>query len=77
MVERWGVLCRSRNQLDGYRQHIAFRRLMPVLFMTRREAREWIRSEYGYMRDRPDLRAEPHGWLAPMPCKVRIELSGD
>jgi hypothetical protein len=77
MTERWGALCRRRNQLDGYREHIAFRNCMPVLFHTRAEARQWIKDNYGYMRDRPDLRAEPHGVLATVPCKVRISLSGD
>lgn len=43
-----------------------------LLFRTRSEAREWIEKEYGYLRTRPDLQAEPHGWKMPIPVRVVI-----
>lgn len=44
----------------------------PVMFTTRKECREWINKEYGYIRYRKDLRGYPHGWRVPQPVKLRI-----
>ena len=74
-VVRWGALWRDNNRLDGKREHLCFENCLPVLFTTRREAREWIISRYGYIRTRMDLRAEPHGWRLPVPVRVRIEVA--
>lgn len=52
-----------------------FRELRPVLFRTRREAQLFIAKEYGYLRHRPDLRAEPHGWRMPKAVKVEVTLT--
>jgi hypothetical protein len=71
---RWGALWRQYNSLDGYRSHIIHRELMPVLFITRREARAWIAKEYGYLKTRPDLREEPHGWKMPIPVQVEVVI---
>jgi hypothetical protein len=49
-----------------------FENLMPVLFMTRSEARQWIDQKYGYIRSRKDLRTAPHWWRMPIPVKVRV-----
>ena len=74
-IERWAVLWRSDNRLDG-----RTRRFMlngdwnPVLLRTRAEARQWVRKHYGYIAQRPDLQTEPHGWKMPLPVKVRVTL---
>ena len=71
----WGVLWRSRNKLDGAREHLVRRDCVPALFRTRREAREFIDREYGYIRKRQDLRAEPHGWKVPVAVKVTVTVT--
>jgi hypothetical protein len=69
---RWGVLWRSRNTLDGKREHLVGHMGMPALFRTRREARAYIANSYAYIADRPDLRKEPHGWQTPVAVRVAI-----
>lgn len=73
MKWRWGLLWRSRNRLDGLSEHLIFKDCLPVLFVTRREAREYADTQYGYIRLRDDLRNEPHGWM--MPSVVRVWFS--
>lgn len=68
----WGVLWREINQLDGVTEHLMFDQLQPALFRTRQEARDWIEEEYGYIRTRPDLHTEPHGWKMPIPVRVKV-----
>lgn len=46
----------------------------PLLFTTRSEARRYICERYGYIKTRPDLQAEPHGWKMPVPVRVAVEL---
>ena len=70
----WGALWRSDNKLDGKRQHLINDLCLPVLFRTRREAREWIETRYGYIRKRDDLRMEPHGWQMPIAIRVKVLL---
>ena len=67
-----GALWRSENKLDGKREYIIREKAYPKLFRTRAECREWIKQGYGYIADRPDLQAEPHGWKMPIPVKVEI-----
>jgi len=73
----WGIEWHTRNRVDGDQRHLiwapepgpgAFR-----LFRTRRECRAYIEGRYGYIRTRPDLRAEPHGWLLPRAVRVTVE----
>lgn len=73
-IRRWGVLWRSDCRLDGKRERFMFRDLQPALFKTRREARAWIKESYGYIAERPDLRAEPHGWKVPQAIRVAVTL---
>jgi len=73
--ERWSVLWRSKNSLDGDRSFIMWENCSPLLFQTRDEARRYIRSHWGYIAKRRDLRREPHGWFMPKPIKVRVILS--
>ena len=61
----WAIVKRSVNRLDGDRGYLNGTVQHPSrtqLFDTRREARKFIESKYGYWRNRQDLRAEPHGW---------------
>lgn len=68
----WGGLWHSENKMDGVREHLLFRDCLPVLFRTRREAREFIQEKYGYIAKRPDLQSEPHGWRVPKPVRVNV-----
>ena len=72
---RWGALWRSENELDGRTRHIICDHERPVLFITRDEARAWIREEYAWLKKRGDLRREPHGWRMPVPVRVEIRLA--
>ena len=74
-VEMWAGLWRSQNRLDGRTEHLLFHGCMPQLFRTRAEAREFIKKEYGYLADRPDLKREPHGWKIPIAIRVKITIS--
>jgi len=76
-VTMWGALWRSENLLDGPVRHLMFAEpwIAPALFRTREQARDWIRRHYGYLRGRPDLRREPHGWRMPKPVKVTIAVA--
>lgn len=71
-IFRWGAMWHSVNSLNGEVRHLMCRGLMPVLFLKRKESVAWINQHYGYIRNRPDLRLEPHGWRLPKPIKVRI-----
>lgn len=76
-VERWGVLWREESSLDGKREHLCFESLLPVLFVTRAQAREWANDRYGYIKTRPDLKAEPFGWKMPVPVRVTVSVSAN
>lgn len=73
----WGVLWLSTNLLDGNNEHLIFDRLHenrgpgPSLFKTRSEARKFRDKHFGYIRTRPDLKAEPHGWKLPRVVRVK------
>lgn len=68
----WGVLWRSKNSLDGTTEHIMCDGGLPKLFRTRKQARQWIDAEYGYIMRRPDLRAKQHGWRLPLAVRVVV-----
>lgn len=69
----WGLLWHAENRL-GVTKHVVYDHALPALFHTRREARAFAESKYGYIRERPDLRAEPHGWH--MPQAIRVVITG-
>lgn len=74
----WAAQWHSCNALGGEVRHLIRETpgdLTPILFRTRREAREWIREQYGYIAKRADLRAEPHGWRTPKAVRVSIVVS--
>lgn len=72
----WAAKWSQTSQLDGRREHLILRTWQTFkpdrLFNTRKECREWIEKDYGYIRTRKDLRAEPHCWRVP--CAVRVEV---
>lgn len=73
MINIWAAEWHSRNSLDGDRRYIILGNdCLPLLFRTRRECRAFIKEKYGYIADRPDLRAEPHGWQMPQAIKVKV-----
>lgn len=69
----WAAMWRANNRRNGLTEFLIRRNCLPKLFKTRREARVWIEKNYGYLKEREDLRAEPLGWLLPRPVKVRVE----
>lgn len=68
----WAVEWHSRNRLDGETRDLVLENGLPVLFCTRQKTRDWIEQKFGYIRQRPDLLAEPHGWRMPRPVKVVV-----
>lgn len=67
----WGLLWNSYNQADGFSQYLLYDNCRPLFFDTREEARHYARLKYGYIKERKDLRDEPHGWRMPIPVKIR------
>jgi hypothetical protein len=72
MTQLWAPKWTSKNHTDGVTSHLIWDNLLPALFRSRRECREFIEHKYGYIRNRPDLQREPHGWKMPRPVKVTI-----
>ena len=71
--EAWAVKWRSVNLLDGLWEHFIFHPVgFVALYNTRREAIAARDSEFGYIRNRPDLREEPHGWKLPSIVRVSV-----
>ncbi len=69
----WAILWRQNSRsVDGPDFHIMHFNGIPLLFRTREACRKLISERYGYIRDREDLKAYPHGWM--MPQAVRVEL---
>ena len=61
------------NKLDGISEHLMRdENCVPALFKARHLAKAWIEKRYGYIRNRRDLRQEPHGWRLPKPVRVTI-----
>lgn len=69
----WAVKWRSKNRLDGESSYLIRDPIGIVkLFVTRREARAYAELKFGYIKLRPDLRAEPHGWRFPTTVIVEV-----
>lgn len=66
----WAAKWRSENKLDGKQEH--FIGTPTRLFRTRQKARDFIQEFFGYIKTRPDLQEEPHGWKMPIPVKVQV-----
>lgn len=73
--QTWGCLWRTRTQMEGERRHLIAAAGIPLLFSTKKAASAYIDENYGHMCRRPDLRAEPHGWLLPQPVRVTVRLA--
>lgn len=73
----WGLLWRSKNRRDGVTEHLLYVDGVPLIFATKKEAQAYAQRQYGYIKTRPDLRREPHGWRMPKPVRVRISRSVD
>lgn len=78
MKKYWAIKWISENNLDGrlefYVGDHKSNRAGPVLFKTREQARAFRDDRFGYIRNRPDLKAEPHGWKFPRVERVRLSL---
>ena len=70
MTVRWAI---RWHEADGP-QYFMWNGVQPYLFRTRREAREAINEEWGYVKYRADLRAPPCNWRMPRPVKVSVIL---
>lgn len=71
---KWAILWRSDCRLDGKVRSFMGEptRGMSLLFRTRTEARAYRDKHWGYIKTRPDLKAEPHGWKLPQVVKVHV-----
>jgi hypothetical protein len=77
VIHAWAILWRSENKLEGYREHLAgdpVHASRTLLFRTRTAALIYNEQRYGYIRNRPDLRREPHGWKMPKVVRVEIDI---
>lgn len=70
----WVVLHRRNSLLDGKVEHIQMSDCFPKFFHTRKEARSFIKEKFGYLKNRPDLRAKPHGIRAPIAIKATVTI---
>ena len=71
----WAAQWHSKHALDGDRKYILYDLdCLPMLFKTRARCRKWIKEKYGYIAERPDLRAEPFGWRMPQAVKVELKV---
>ncbi len=73
----WAIMWRSDNRVDGKTRHLMWDGMTPSIYRTRREAREVIERTYGYIRNRPDLQREPHGWKMPKVIRIRATYEED
>ena len=68
-VIRWAALW-----VSGDHEHLIFEHCLPVLFLNRRQARQFIHDKYGYILTRKDLRAAPLRWRLPRPIRVKVSM---
>jgi hypothetical protein len=74
----WAAEWRSNGLYTGKRRHLLHKNGLPALFCTRRECREWIKINFGYIKHRKDLRKAPHNWRMPQAVRVKlIKLTRD
>lgn len=76
MIQLWAPKWSQTSKLDGHRENLIWHDLMPAIFRSRRECREFIEREFGYIRHRDDLRREPHCWRMPRAVKVEVTEVG-
>ena len=73
----WGCEWHSRNRRDGEECSLMWEQGKPLIFETRAEARAFIKHKWGYIAERPDLRAEPHGWRMPRAVRVVVSVAAE
>lgn len=71
----WALEWVDRSPED-YTKHFIYHDCLPCLFRRRKDAREYAKKEYGYIKHRLDLRRAPHFWRMPRPVKVMVKLQG-
>jgi len=77
-TKAWGVLWRSECRLDGRVERLVSAPWFPLktaLFPSREKAREYSKQKLGYIRNRKDLREEPHGWKTPKVVQVEVSYN--
>jgi len=71
----WSVLWHSKNCLDGIKEYIVHENQLPVLFHTKREAKEYIKRRFGYIATRKDLRIDTEPLNAiPIKRDYRVDI---
>ena len=85
-MAKWGILWREESRLDGKVEHLLGRfssidNVPPhvagyttMVFDSRQAARNYLRTCYGYISTRIDLRREPLGWKMPKVVKVAVSV---
>ena len=71
-IRGWAVEWHSKNARDGERRVLMWEEERGF-FWSRAKCRAYIDRHYGFIRLRPDLRAEPHGWFMPRAVRVVIK----
>lgn len=71
VFSRWCLVWFSK---EG-EHHFMFDNCKPLLFQTRKEARNYANEVYGYIRQREDLKRAPHFWRIPIAMKTNIRIS--
>lgn len=70
-VSHWGLLWWVSEKFTYEpRSHLLYENCKPVMFKTRKEARDFAIEKYGYIKVRDDLRRYPHGWRLPKPVRI-------
>ena len=77
-INKWGLfwwcpkkaLARNKPGVTHYSEHLEFRDCRPIIFQTRKEAREYAEKKYGYIKTRKDVREFPHFWRMPIPVRI-------
>jgi hypothetical protein len=72
---RWAILWQSSTNLMGIDAiSCGTSQTNIMIFHTRHEARKEIWIRFGYIKDRPDLKSEPHGWKMPKPVRIKLTV---
>ena len=79
----WAIKTDETSRLDGrkIRLHLFWWKSPKLvhgtplmLFRTRRQARDWLKEDRGYIARRPDLRREPHCWRVGKVVRVVVTV---
>lgn len=74
-TNRWALKWIADNLLDGHTEFImGDGDARPMVFRTRKLAREYAQAHFGYIKERKDLRMEPFGWHPIRVVKVSVEV---